>query len=112
MIMVWMHDCCTSSRHVQGLQQHLEASHDAFQYGFPEEHPDVVPAINVRCRPYSEFDIRDYFGPKPATSETPEVILENTHALWAGSLNCSSASQYAEVLACMTSFTRKIFVSP
>jgi len=33
----------------QGLQQHMEACHALLDYSFPEDHPDVVPAVNVRC---------------------------------------------------------------
>jgi len=34
---------------LQGLQQHLEACHSLLRFTFPEDHPDVVPAVNVRC---------------------------------------------------------------
>lgn len=53
----------------------MEASHDSFLYRFPEDHPDVVPAINVRCTPHSDFDERDYFGPSPPYELNRDVSL-------------------------------------
>lgn len=29
----------------------MEATHSLFDYRFSEDHPDVMPAINVRCGP-------------------------------------------------------------
>lgn len=34
---------------LQAMQQHVEACHALLRYTFPEDHPDVVPAVNVRC---------------------------------------------------------------
>jgi len=34
---------------VQGLQQHIEASHDLFDFGYSQGEADVVPTVNVRC---------------------------------------------------------------
>lgn len=35
----------------QGLQQHLEATHDLFVYGFARDHPDIIPTVNVHVAP-------------------------------------------------------------
>ena len=35
------------SRAMQGLQQHLRASHDLFDYGFSEDSPMRLPAVSV-----------------------------------------------------------------
>ena len=35
---------------MQALRQHLEASHEYFEYGFAEDRPDVEPEIAIRCR--------------------------------------------------------------
>lgn len=32
---------------LQGLQQHLRASHDLFDYGFAEDNPMRLPAVSV-----------------------------------------------------------------
>ena len=32
---------------MQGLQQHLRASHDLFDYGFSEDSPMRLPAVSV-----------------------------------------------------------------
>ena len=36
-----------SCAHVQGLQQHMRASHDLFDYGFSEDSPMRLPAVSV-----------------------------------------------------------------
>lgn len=56
---------------LQGLQQHLEASHDLFVYGFSRDHPDVVPTVNVHIAPdiynshgeFVQLDIDAYHMP-------------------------------------------------
>jgi hypothetical protein len=56
---------------VQGLQQHLEATHDLFVYGFSRDHPDVVPTVNVHIAPdvynshgeFVQLDIDAYHMP-------------------------------------------------
>ncbi len=35
---------------VQGLRQHLLASHEYFEYGFSEDGADAEPEIAIRCR--------------------------------------------------------------
>ena len=60
---------------VQGLQQHMQSCHDSFVYTFPEDHPDVVPAINVRCRPLEEFDETDYFGQRTESDEAVTAMV-------------------------------------
>lgn len=34
----------------QGLQQHLLASHDYFEYSFADERPGLEPEVAIRCR--------------------------------------------------------------
>jgi hypothetical protein len=56
---------------LQGLQQHLEATHDLFVYGFSRDHPDVVPTVNVHIAPdvynshgeFVQLDIDAYHMP-------------------------------------------------
>lgn len=56
---------------MQGLQQHLEATHDLFVYGFSRDHPDVVPTVNVHIAPdvynshgeFVQLDIDAYHMP-------------------------------------------------
>ena len=41
--------------YLQGLQQHIEASHDSFDFGYPKTEPGAVPTVAVRC-PAELFD--------------------------------------------------------
>lgn len=41
--------------YVQGLQQHIEASHDLFDFGYPKTEPGAVSTVAVRC-PGDLFD--------------------------------------------------------
>lgn len=43
--------CEMACRSLTGLQQHLEATHDLFVYGFARDHPDIIPTVNVHVAP-------------------------------------------------------------
>lgn len=41
--------CKQTCNGLLGLQQHIEASHDLFDFGYSQVEADVVPTVNVRC---------------------------------------------------------------
>lgn len=53
---------------LQGLQQHIEASHDLFDFGYPKAEPGGCPTVEVRCPP----DLYDQQG-KLQTLETDDL---------------------------------------
>jgi hypothetical protein len=73
---------------MQGLQQHLEASHDLFVYGFSRDHPDVVPTVNVHIAPdiynskgeFVQLDIDAYHMPANKVNEHCAACWHCLHA--------------------------------
>ena len=58
----------TCSVSLQGLQQHIEASHDLFDFGYPQAEPGGLPTVEVRC----PDDLYDQQG-KLQTLETDDL---------------------------------------
>ncbi|KAL3142032.1 hypothetical protein ABBQ32_004666 [Trebouxia sp. C0010 RCD-2024] len=60
--------CSQTCNGLLGLQQHIEASHDLFDFGYPKAEPGGCPTVEVRCPP----DLYDQQG-KLQTLETDDL---------------------------------------
>lgn len=67
---------------LQALKQHMEASHSQLVFTFPEDHPDILPTIDVRCSKEHRSDDGSMQSLQQANAEHRKVFNQprNEHS--------------------------------